>query len=141
MEDLVIGAIITVLLYIINLKNNLLFHTLAELFNVLIAYIVFLVIWKSKNSLLNKYLLLIGISYFFVGSFDLLHTLAFRELGIFPGFDSNLPIQFWIIGRYIESLSFLIASLFLIESKKMEGTTQCFLKTLYLLGKHSLYIL
>jgi len=128
LEDLVIGAIITILLYIISLENNLLFHTLAELFNILIAYIVFLVIWKSKNSLLNKYLLLIGISYFFVGSFDLLHTLAFRELGLFPEFDSNLPIQFWIIGRYIESISFLIASLFLIESGKNERDSSMFFK-------------
>lgn len=114
---MILGAVITFCLYIISLENYLLFHTLAEIFNVLIAYIVFLIVWKSKNSLLNKYLLLIGISYFFIGSFDLLHTLSFEEFGLFPGFDSDLPSQFWIIGRYIEGISFLIASLFLVQGR------------------------
>jgi PAS domain S-box-containing protein len=119
-NDLIIGAIIAFSLYIISLENHLLSHTFAELFNILIAYIVFLIIWKSKNSLLNRYLLLVGISYLFIGSFDLLHTLSFKEFGLFPGFDSNLPVQFWIIGRYIEGFSFLIASLFLVQGRKNE---------------------
>jgi PAS domain S-box-containing protein len=148
LDDLIIGAVITILLYVISLENHLLFHTLAELFNVLIAYIVFLVVWKSKNSLLNKYLLLIGISYFFIGSFDLLHTLAFRELGLFPGFDSDPPVQFWIVGRYLESISFLIASLFLIESRKNERGNSIFFenslfarKTFFIYALISAYLL
>ncbi|RPJ73189.1 MAG: hypothetical protein EHM20_12650, partial [Alphaproteobacteria bacterium] len=117
-DALIVGIVIAVLLYIINLENYLLFHTLAELFSAFVSYIVFLVIWKARNSLLNKYLLLIGISYFFVGTFDLLHGLAFTGIGLFPGFDSNLSTQFWIIARYIESISFLIASLSLVYSRK-----------------------
>lgn len=60
LNDLIVGAVITFSLYIISLENHLLSHTLAELFNVLIAYIVFLVIWKSKNSLLNRYSFVFG---------------------------------------------------------------------------------
>ena len=33
----------------------------------------------------NKYLLFVGIAYFFVAVLDLLHTLAYKGLGVFPG--------------------------------------------------------
>jgi hypothetical protein len=48
LDSLIAWPIIILLLYAVYLKNNLLYHTLAELFSVLIAYIVFLIIWKSK---------------------------------------------------------------------------------------------
>jgi hypothetical protein len=58
--------------------------------------------------------ILIGISCFFVATFDLLHTLVFSGIEALPELDLNPSIQFWIIARYIESISFLIAPLFLI---------------------------
>lgn len=116
LNDLIIWIVITILLRIINLKSFLLFHTIAELFSALMAYIIFLVIWESKSLLLNRYLLLIGASFFFIGSFDLLHILAFRGIGILPIIDLNMTIQFWIFARYIESLSFMVAPLFLTQN-------------------------
>jgi hypothetical protein len=88
--NLIAWIIIIVSLYIVSLKNYLLFHILAELFSVLVAYIVFLIIWKSKGFISNRYLIFVGTAYFFTGSFDLLHTLALRGMGVFPGFDQTL---------------------------------------------------
>jgi hypothetical protein len=34
-------------------------------------------------------------------------------MGVFQGYDSNLPTQLWIASRYVQSLSLLIALLFL----------------------------
>ena len=37
-------------------------------------------------------------------------------MGTFPGFGTNLTAQFWIIARFLESTSFLVAPLFLIRT-------------------------
>jgi signal transduction histidine kinase len=44
---------------------------------------------------------------------DLIHTLAYKGMGVFPGYGANLPTQLWIAARYLESVSLLLAPLFL----------------------------
>jgi PAS domain S-box-containing protein len=105
------------ILYVISRSNYLLFHSLAELFSIFVAYVVFLIVWKSRVRLENRYLIFIGIAYFFVASLDLLHTFAYKGMGIFPQSDSNLPTQLWIAARYMESISLLLALLFLINTR------------------------
>jgi PAS domain S-box-containing protein len=106
------AAIISVL-YVISLSNFLLFHTLVELFSVYVAYVIFLIVWKSRDHLENQYLMFIGIAYFFIGGLDLLYTLSYEGMGVFPEIDSNMHTQFWIAARYMESISLLLAPLFL----------------------------
>ena len=118
--NLIIWSIIIISLYIISLKNYLLFHILVVFFSVLISYVVFLIIWRSKGFISNKYLILIGVAYFFIGSYDFLQVLSFPELGMFPGFGLNLSTQFWTIGRYLESTSLFIAPLFLIKHTRIK---------------------
>lgn len=115
---IVFWAVVIFLLHFISLSNNLLFHTLVELFSIIIAYVIFLVAWESKAFLENRYLMLLGISYFFIGTMDLLHTLSYERMGVFSWSDTNLPTQLWIASRYMESISFLIASLLLVDSGK-----------------------
>ena len=105
------------LLYLISLGNYLLFHTLVELFSVYVAYVIFLIIWKSRARLENRYLILIGIAFFFIGSVSFLHTLAFRGMEVFPNFGINLSIQLWIVSRYLTGISLLIAPIFLARSR------------------------
>ncbi len=114
--EIIFWVVLVGLLYLISLENYLLFHTLAELFSIFVAYVVFLIVWKSRVRLENRFLVYIGIAYFFVASLDLLHTFAYKGMGIFPQFDTNLPTQLWIAARYMESISLLIASLFLIST-------------------------
>jgi hypothetical protein len=98
-------------LYLSSLYNYLLFHTLAELFSIVIACGIFMTAWNARRYLNNGYLLFIGIAYFFIGGLDLLHTLAYKGMPIFPGYGANLPTQLWIGARYMESLSLLFAPL------------------------------
>src|SRR5665647_2910430 len=128
LDDSIVWAIIIVFLCIISFKHYLLFHSLVELFSVVAACTSFIIIWKSKSLILNRYLLLLGISYFFVGCFDLLHTLAFSGVEALPELDLNPSIQFWIIARYIESISLLIAPMFLIRNKNNEMDNSIFFK-------------
>jgi hypothetical protein len=54
---------------------------------------------------------LLRIAFFFIGLIDLAHILAYKGMPIFYGFDSELPIQLWILARYIQVLSLLIGCL------------------------------
>ena len=93
--------------------NYLLFHSLSEIFSIFVACGIFVVAWNSRRFMDNNYLLFLGIAYLFIGGLDLVHTLAYKGMGIFSGYDANLPTQLWISARYIESMSLLIAPLFI----------------------------
>lgn len=102
-----------VALYLVSLYNYLLFHSIAEMFSIVVAFGIFAIAWNSRQFLDNHYLFFIGIAYLFVGGLDLVHVLAYKGMGVFPGVEANLATQLWIAARYVESLSLLIAPLFL----------------------------
>jgi len=108
-----VWAIVLVGLYLSSLYNYLLYHSLAELFSVVIAVGVFAIAWNSRRFLENNYLLYLGIAYLFVGIIDLAHTLSYKGMSIFSGFGANLPTQLWIAARYLEAVSLLLAPWFL----------------------------
>lgn len=99
-------------LYFISIYNFLLFHSLAELFSIVVAITVFVLAWNTRRFTNNHFLFFIGVSYLFAALIDLLHTLAYKGMGVFPG-DANLPTQLWIAARYLQSISFLTAVVFL----------------------------
>ncbi|AKB31199.1 sensory transduction histidine kinase [Methanosarcina siciliae HI350] len=111
--------------YLIIPGNYLLSRTLVELFSVYVAYVIFLIGWKSRAYLENRYLIpiviLIGVAFFLIGSVDFLHALTFRVMGFSEVPEINLPDQFRILARYLESLSFLVALLFLIRNREPEN--------------------
>ncbi len=106
---IIIGPLVG--LYFASLYNYLLFHSLTELFSIVIACSIFLLAWNSRHIMDNNFLLFIGISSLFIGGMDLVHTLAYKGMNIFPGYDANLPTQLWIATRYLQSISILIAIL------------------------------
>ena len=100
-------------LYLSSLYNYLLFHSLSEMFSVIIAVGVFAIAWNSRRFMDNNYLLSLGIAYLFVGAIDLVHTLAYKGMGVFPEFGANLATQLWVAARYLEAASLLLAPWFL----------------------------
>ncbi|GAB4387597.1 MAG: hypothetical protein Kow0025_02060 [Thermodesulfovibrionales bacterium] len=107
------GLLLLAGLYASSLYSYLLFHSLAEGFSIVVACGIFMVAWNSRRFMENNYLLFLGIAYLFVGCMDFLHTLAYRGMGVFPGYDANLATQLWIGARYMEALSLLAAPAFL----------------------------
>lgn len=105
----VASLLILVALFVVSRFNYLLFHSLAELFSVVIACSIFVVAWNSRHFLNNGYLLLIGIAYLFVGTLDTLHMLSYKGMGVFPGDSADTPTQLWIASRYMESIALLVA--------------------------------
>ncbi len=86
----------------------LLFHTLAELFAVVVAFGVFVVAWNTRRYARASFFLVAGLGFAVVGGLDLLHTLAYKGMGLFPGDDADLPTQLWIAARYTEVTSVLV---------------------------------
>ena len=107
------GILILFGLYLSSLYNYLLFHILTEIFSIVVAWTIFILAWNSRRIIDNNYLLFIGIAFLFIGGLDLVHTLGYKGMGIFHGYAANLPTQLWIAARYMESLSFFIAPMFL----------------------------
>jgi PAS domain S-box-containing protein len=105
-------------LFVVSLQNYLLFHSLAEIFSIVIAFCIFVLAWNSRDLARNSYLLFIGIAYLFVGSLDLIHTLAYKGIGVFHGYSANLSTQLWIAARYLESISLLIGPFLIVRKLK-----------------------
>lgn len=108
-------------LYLASLNNYLLFHSLSELFSIVIAFAIFAIAWNSRAYIENFYLLFVGIAYIFIGGIDLLHTLSYKGMQIFTDYDYYAN-QLWIGARFMESLTFLLASFFFYTSRRLKET-------------------
>ena len=110
---LIIWALLCVGLYLTSLYSYILFHIVAESFSIVIAFSLFMIAWNTRQLAKNNYVLFLSIAFLFAGLIDFVHTLAYKGMGIFQGFDANLPTQLWIIARYLQSLSLLAAPWFI----------------------------
>lgn len=109
-------GLILVCLFFTTRISYLLFHTLAELFSIVVAFSFFMIAWHSRQYIKNPYLLFIGIAYFFIGAIDLLHTLSYKGMPIFTDYDFYAN-QLWIGARYMESVTLLFGFYFLMTGK------------------------
>jgi signal transduction histidine kinase len=100
-------------LHITGARNYLLFHTSAEMFSIVVAFSIFMLVWNVRRFMDNNYLLFLGIAYFFIGGIDLAHTIGYEGMGVLPGGGGNLAAQLWLGARFIEALSILAAPFFL----------------------------
>ncbi|MBM9604048.1 MASE3 domain-containing protein [Desulfopila inferna] len=109
-------------LYLTTFINYLVFHTMAEIFSIVIAFSIFVIAWNSKQYSRNSYLLFVGIAYLFIALLDLLHTLSFKGMPLFTDYDYYAN-QLWIAARYMESMTLLVAFLFLGWNKEVKANT------------------
>ena len=117
LRTLLLPFVLAIFLVVLSFFNFLLFHTLAEFFAITIAILMCVVAWHMYPFTRNNYLMFLGGGYFWIGVLDLLHTLSYKDIGIFPGSASvNMGVQFWIGTRYLEALLLLIAPWFLNHS-------------------------
>jgi len=109
-----IGAIagVALALYLSSLYSYLLFHSLIEIVTIAVAFTLFILTWNARQYLANGYLRLLGFGYGFIALIDLLHTLAYKGMAVFPEFGANLPTQLWIAARYLQAVTLFVAPLF-----------------------------
>jgi len=110
-RNLILWSLVTMGLHLCGLYSYNLFHSLAEVFAVLVAGGIFMVAWNTRRIAQTPYLLLLGVAFLFVGGLDLLHALAYKGMGVFPGRGAELATQLWIAARSLEAASLLAAPL------------------------------
>jgi signal transduction histidine kinase len=106
-------------LYLASLYSYLLFHTLAELFSILIGGTIFVLSWNFRRFFEDSFLVFIGTASLFFSFIDLMHTLTYQGMNIIPGVTTNVPTQLWIAARYLQSISLLLAPFFI--GRKVRG--------------------
>lgn len=111
--DWIVPISISVFLVATSFYNFLLFHTLAELFAVMVAVMLCAVSWHTYSFTRNDFLMYLGCGYLWIGMLDLAHVFVFKGMNIFPAHKTELSIQFWIGTRYLEALLLFSAPLFL----------------------------
>ncbi len=108
-----IPILLAIFLVISSFQNYLIFHTLAELFAIIVAVLASVVIWNTYHYSRNNYLLYLGCGYPWVVILDLAHTLTYKGMSIFSIEDANPATQLWISSRYLEAILLFSAPTFL----------------------------
>jgi diguanylate cyclase (GGDEF)-like protein/PAS domain S-box-containing protein len=106
-------AFTVVVLIPLSQSHFLLFHSLVELFAIVVAIISAIVAWHTYALAKNQFLLLLGCGYFFIGGLDLAHMLTFKGLPFLENNTGNVSLQFWICARFFEASLLLLAPLFI----------------------------
>ncbi len=108
-------------LYLISQVNYLLFHGITEIAAIAVAIAIFMLVWNTRKVYTDSFFILLGISLLFIAGFDLIHTLAYKGMGVFPGDNADIPTQLWIAARYFQSVTFFIATLLIGRSMTKNG--------------------
>ncbi|MCK4973123.1 MAG: hypothetical protein KAS52_07355, partial [Candidatus Heimdallarchaeota archaeon] len=105
--------VLTISIYFTSFYHYLLFHNIIELIGIMMTLAIFLVFWNSRKAIDNQFFTLLGLSFFFIGVIDLIHTLSYKGMNIFLGYDANLPTQLWVAGRAFQAITLLLSVLFI----------------------------
>jgi len=108
----IIGILVLLALALTSFKNYLLFHSLVEIFSIVIACGVFMLIWNSRRFVDNDFFIVVGVGFLFVGGLDFIHLLAYKGVGVFGNINSDLSVQLWLAARFVEAGTLVAAPFF-----------------------------
>ncbi len=97
--------------YLTSLYSYNLFHGIVELFSVVVEAAVFVIAWNARRYFTNNYVLALGLALGYVALVELLHTLAYAGMNVFPGQTADLPTQLWLVARYLQAAALVAAPL------------------------------
>lgn len=108
LESAGIVAVLLVLA-IISTYNYLVFHSIIEIFTIVVSFSIFFLIWNGRKYIDNGFFIILGAGFLFSGGIDIVHTLAYKGMGVFSFGGADLPTQLWIAARYLQASSLLLA--------------------------------
>ncbi|MFW5736321.1 MAG: MASE3 domain-containing protein [Halanaerobium sp.] len=82
--------------------NFLFFHTLIELWAMLVAVSIFIIAWNTRRLVQESPIVFLGIGYFFIAILTFFHTVTYSGMGILE-VTANEPTQFWLAARFLET--------------------------------------
>jgi diguanylate cyclase (GGDEF)-like protein/PAS domain S-box-containing protein len=89
--------------------SYLLFHTVVEIFAIVVSVSILLFVWVGRRYITNGYLIVLGGSYGVIALMDVFHTLTFRGMNILALNSLNFSPDFWLSARLLEGGAFVIA--------------------------------
>lgn len=92
--------------------NFLLFHSVVEIFGVVVAGAIFMFAWNARQFVATSYFTIIGVGYLAVAIIDFLHTFTYPGMVIIPNLRQDAGIQLWIAARFVESATLFLALVF-----------------------------
>lgn len=107
----IVSVVAGIVLLPVSQIDYLLFHSLVETFSVVVAVGIFIISWNTRAISGTRYLPVLGTGLFFAGVTGVLHMLAYKGMGVFPGMDVDLATQLWIISRFFIAGAFVLAGL------------------------------
>ena len=90
----------------------LLFHTLAEIFSIIVGILMFVVVWSTHHYTRNNFLLYLGIGYLWIAVLDTMHTFTYKGMPFFDISSPAIALHFWIYTRFLEAVLLLTGPLF-----------------------------
>ncbi|MFP3981392.1 MAG: MASE3 domain-containing protein [Desulfobacterales bacterium] len=103
-----LGALLMGGLLLAGWHSYLLFHSLAEIFSIVVSFSIFLFAWNTMAFSRDRFLIVLGTAYLFVAALDLSHMLVYKGMGILAVEGADHATQAWIAARYMESISLLL---------------------------------
>ncbi len=97
------------LLFVLSRFNYLLLHTLIELSSIILAATVFLIGWNTRYLVRNQFFVVLAVGFLAAGMVDLLHTLSYKGMQIFPSAGSDMATQLWVVARLLGAVTFVAA--------------------------------
>ncbi|MBF0193456.1 MAG: response regulator [Magnetococcales bacterium] len=114
MLGLLFPVLLVVSLGIIRWLNGVLFfHTLAELFSVVVGILMLVIALNTRNFAKNDFLVYLGIGYFWIAVLDTFHTFTVKGIPFFEITNAEITLHLWIYARFFQALLILTALLFL----------------------------
>lgn len=106
------GFLALICIFIGRYAGFLAFHTLAELLTVFISLIAMTVAVTSQQFTKNHFVVVISLTAGWCSTLDIAHILVYKGMSILPFTGGNESTQLWISARFIQAMSFVIATYF-----------------------------
>lgn len=118
-RQLFIPALVSVISVGMAQIHYLVFHTVAEIFSIVIALTALVVATTSLSFTRNHFTVYVAVALGWCAGIDLLHVLAFPGMNLLMPDDVDLASQLWVAARFIQASALLLAPFFLQRSVRL----------------------
>ncbi|MDF2592834.1 MAG: histidine kinase [Clostridia bacterium] len=134
--NVLIWALIISIALTIGYFSRLTFHTIAELFTIIVAFSAFIIVLNTFTISQNSYLTFLGIGFGFVSIFEIIHVLTYAGTDIFMLNNANIYSLAAVLPRLFQSVIILVSFLFINKKIKiaLSVTTYCLISIILLSG-------
>lgn len=102
--------VFVLLIALLAFYNFLFFHVVAEGFCIFVAFYLVAVALRCKALGQVSFFVVLCVTLGSVAIVDLLHTFAYKGMGVLPVQETNVATQCWILGRYLLAFGLLLAT-------------------------------